>query len=214
VTSALGLLFVEPLDDFSWAYVRRSDELDVDEVSGLLAGMEERVADNLRRQGVAASDLVVERAVDMRYVGQLHSVTVPLAEISRAGVQAAVSAFHEEHARQYRYSHPEAPVETSTLRVTARGSRAKPDLETLRHSRRDARAVRDDRHRPVHFEGHGWLETRVVDRSRLVAGEEIAGPCVVEELDGTIVLPPGTSGRVDELGNILIALSYEEEAAG
>ena len=57
----------------------------------------------------------------------------------------------------------------------------------------------------MHFEEHGWVATRVVDRTRS-AGDELSGPCVVEELDATLVLPPGDSARVDAVGNIIIAL--------
>jgi len=206
VTSAMGLLYVDPLDDFSWAYVCRQDELDLEHVSRLYGEMAERVVWSLERQGVDRSDVAVERSVDLRYIGQLHSVTVPLAEISEAGFAAAVAAFHDEHLRQYRYSHPEAPVETSTLRVAARGRRAKPDLRAMRYAERAARAPAPDRERSVHFGGEGWTATRVVDRLGLAPGDELEGPCVVEELDSTLVLPPGTHARVDEVGNVVVAL--------
>jgi N-methylhydantoinase A len=208
VTSAMGLLFVDPLDDFSQAYVRRQHELDLDDVRQVYAAMEGRVVDGLLRQGVARADVTVELSVDLRYIGQLHSVTVPLGELTPAGLERAIMAFHDEHLRQYRYSHPDAAVETSTLRAAARGTRTKPDLGALRHAEREQRAVVPERTREVHFDGHGWVATRVVDRLGLGSGDELHGPCVVEELDTTLVLPPGTSGRVDAVGNVVIALTY------
>ena len=203
VTSAMGLLFVDPLDDFSWAYVRRQDEIDVAEMARLYRDMEERVVTSLVRQGVDRSNVTVERSIDLRYIGQLHSVTVPLEGTSETGFEAAIAAFHAEHLRQYRYSHPEWPVETSTLRVSARGQREKPDLRAVRYAEREPLPERE---REVHFEGHGWVTTRVVDRSTLAKDERIAGPCVIEELDSTVVLPPGTSAAVDAVGNIVITL--------
>jgi N-methylhydantoinase A len=209
VTSAMGLLYVDPLDDFSQAYVRRQDAIELADLARLYGEMEERVVGSLRRQGVARDEIAVERAVDLRYIGQLHSVTVPLQGISESGFASAVEAFHDEHLRQYRYSHPDSPVETSTLRATARGRREKPDLRRLLFSDRRSREVAPDHERDVHFEGVGWVSTRVVDRRGLEHGGEFTGPCVVEELDSTLVLPPGTSGRVDEVGNIVIALEGE-----
>jgi N-methylhydantoinase A len=206
VTSAMGLLHVDPLDDFSWAYVQRREQLDLDHLAGVYREMEERVVSSLERQGVDRADIAIERLVDLRYIGQLHSVTVPLPEITDAGVTGAVTAFHDEHLRQYRYSHPDAPVETSTLRVAARGTRQKPDLRTVRYAERDTRNPSPDRERPVHFGAVGWLDTKVVDRLGLAAGDEVEGPCVVEELDSTLVLAPGMRGRVDEVGNIVITL--------
>jgi len=205
VTSAMGLLFVDPLDDFSWAYVRRQDEIDVAEMARLYGEMEDRVVTSLVRQGVDGGRVTVERSIDLRYIGQLHSVTVPLEEVGDRGFQTAIAAFHAEHLRQYRYSHPEWPVETSTLRVSARGQREKPDLRAVRYAESEREPL-PERAREVHFEGHGWVTTRVVDRGALVGGEHIAGPCVIEELDATVVLPPGTSAAVDGVGNIVITL--------
>ncbi|MEZ5101564.1 MAG: hydantoinase/oxoprolinase family protein [Thermoleophilia bacterium] len=209
VTSAMGLLFVDPLDDFSQAYVRRQHELDLDDMRPRYAEMEERVIGNLLRQGVRREDVTVELSVDLRYIGQLHSVTVALTELTDAGMADAIARFHDEHLRQYRYSHPDAPVETSTLRAAARGLRGKPDLAGLKHAEQARREVVAERTRDVHFEGHGWVPTRVLDRLGLRPGDELEGPCVVEELDTTLVMPPGTSGRVDDVGNIVIALSYD-----
>lgn len=207
ITSAMGLLFVDPLDDFSWAYVRRQDEVDLAEIERTFEEMDERVVGSLVRQGVAWEQISVERAVDLRYIGQLHSVTVPLDELSEAGFAAAVAAFHDEHLRQYRYSHPEAPVETSTLRVTARGRGEKPDLRAMRYAARAHREAVPEHERDVHFDGAGWVRTRVLDRSGLSPGQELAGPCVVEELESTLVLPPGTEAHVDDVANIVIALT-------
>jgi N-methylhydantoinase A len=210
VTSAMGLLFSDPLDDFSWAYVRRQDDIDYDDMREVYDGMRERVVGNLVRQGVPEDEVTVELGVDIRYVGQLHSVTVDLTEISEAGMTAAIAQFHEEHRRQYSYAHPEQAVETSTLRVTARGERAKPDLAALRYAESN-RTPLPERRREVHFESTGWVDTRVIDRNSLSVGDEIAGPCIVERLDTTIVLPPDATGRVDEVNNILITFNNNKE---
>jgi N-methylhydantoinase A len=212
VTSALGLLFVDPLDDFSWSFVRRRDQLELDQLEQRYAEMEARVADSLVRQGVERDAVALERSLDLRYIGQLHSVTVPLTEISGEGIDAAVDAFHDEHLRQYRYSHPDAPVETSALRVAARGSRAKPDLSQLRRGGRE-RAVAAERTRDVHFGDHGWVSSRVVDRNALASGDTVVGPAIVDQLDSTIVLPPGTTAVVDQIGNVILSIGLDEEAA-
>jgi N-methylhydantoinase A len=75
----------------------------------------------------------------------------------------------------------------------------------MRHEERSRQSL-PEREREVHFDQRGWVATRVLDRNALAAGDELTGPCVVEELDSTVVLPPGTSARVDDVGNIVIAL--------
>jgi N-methylhydantoinase A len=52
-------------------------------------------------------------------------------------------------------------------------------------------------HRRVHFgHGHGFLETPVLRRDTLEPGMVIEGPMVIEQLDSTVVLPPGTRSEV------------------
>ena len=34
----------------------------------------------------------------------------------------------------------------------------------------------------------------------------LSGPAIVDQLDSTIVLPPGTSAIVDEVGNMIISI--------
>jgi N-methylhydantoinase A/oxoprolinase/acetone carboxylase beta subunit len=65
----------------------------------------------------------------------------------------------------------------------------------------------------VHFDGPGWVATPVLDRTGLVAGDRFGGPCIVEELDSTVVLPPGTSATVDAVGNITISLLPDSEVS-
>ncbi len=203
VTSALGLLFVDPLDDFSWAYVKREDELDVDELITLFEDIAGRVLENLAHQGISRGGIALERSVDLRYVGQLHSITVPLDELTDDGFTRAVAAFHDEHMRQYRYAHRDKPVEISTLRVVARGQRAKPDLLATRYRESQNGGPHE---RQVHFADKGWLDTPVFQRGALSTGDQVSGPCVIEGIDATVVLPPGTSGAVRDTGDLVISL--------
>jgi len=47
-------------------------------------------------------------------------------------------------------------------------------------------------------------EAHIYDRSRIKAGNRIAGPAIVVEMDATTLILPGHTGEVDKLGNILI----------
>jgi hypothetical protein len=53
------------------------------------------------------------------------------------------------------------------------------------------------------MEGRDCTAT-VYDRALLKAGNRIAGPAIVMEMDSTTVILPGHHGRVDVHGNILI----------
>ena len=43
-------------------------------------------------------------------------------------------------------------------------------------------------------------------RSDFGAGAEISGPAVIGQVDATTLLPPGSSARVDEYGNLMITV--------
>ena len=50
----------------------------------------------------------------------------------------------------------------------------------------------------------GPLRARIYDRSRLGAGDIVAGPAVLTQLDATTLLLPGQSGTVHPLGSLIV----------
>ncbi|WP_245552904.1 hypothetical protein [Brevibacillus massiliensis] len=59
--------------------------------------------------------------------------------------------------------------------------------------------------RSVYFEeGGGYVETTVYDRSKIPVGSVFHGPAIVEQLDSTVVVPPGFTAEVDAYKNILL----------
>src|SRR5205814_1796113 len=71
---------------------------------------------DLEREGVRPA--AVERLLEVRYAGQAYEVSVPY----RAGWERA---FHRAHARLFGHADPRRPLEVVTLRVRARGGRAR-----------------------------------------------------------------------------------------
>ena len=59
--------------------------------------------------------------------------------------------------------------------------------------------------RRMFVDGAGWLEAAVYERTRLPAGFEITGPAIIEQLDSTTLLVPGSRARVDERFNLICA---------
>jgi N-methylhydantoinase A len=59
--------------------------------------------------------------------------------------------------------------------------------------------------RPAFFaEAGGFVETPLYDRSRLAPGSVFAGPAIVEEVDSTAVIGPGTTVTVDAYANLVV----------
>jgi N-methylhydantoinase A len=58
----------------------------------------------------------------------------------------------------------------------------------------------------------GFVETSIYSRYRLGAGDTVEGPAIVEERESTLVLLPGDVGRVDENGNVIVAIASRYSA--
>jgi N-methylhydantoinase A len=64
------------------------------------------------------------------------------------------------------------------------------------------------------FEIHGAvrsLDTPRFWRAALKAGNRLAGPAIVDQMDTTTLIPPGFTARVDRFGNLVIAQAGEAQ---
>ena len=61
--------------------------------------------------------------------------------------------------------------------------------------------------RKAYFDG--WHDTPIYDRGKLVSGNRLRGPAIIELMDSTTVVHPGQDASVDRFGNIIIALHGE-----
>ena len=141
----------------------------------------------------------------MRYQGQAYelSVRVPNRRVDRSLVREAVRAFHRVHESKYGYSDGEIPVELVNVRVYCRGKI--PPL-TLSTPRTRVKHVLTKAHRRVFLNGRFVHNCPVLDRREMGPGLRGKGPCVVEDYDSTLVIPPGPSYEVDGRGVVRILL--------
>ena len=92
---------------------------------------------------------------------------------------------------------PGKPVELLTLRVKATVPNAPFHLRALPDGPADASAALK-RRRPCRFNGT-MVDTPIYEGEKLLAGNVIAGPAVVEETTTTVVIPEGFRCSVDRL---------------
>ena len=174
----------------------------------MFAALRAEAERKLLDDGVPASATAFRRSVDMRYLGQAYELTIPCDEpLAGAGDGSAalarlVASFHETHERVYGHHSANEPTQLVNLRVEGIGT-------VPRGAWRERIAPRHehDRSRQVYVRGEGWLDTPVLDRSRLQADESYPGPLVVEQLDTTVWIPPRDVARVDEQGTIVVEVA-------
>lgn len=211
--SALGMLLADVLKDYSHTVMRSLDDAAAADVPGAFAPLEARAREELRAEGVADADMLLERTLDMRYAGQSFELGVALPEPLTAASLAA--AFHARHAAAHGAAFPERAMEIVTLRLRARGvlpRHATGGLEILRPASLageapPATALLDTR--PAVFDGR-TQPTAVWQREALQPGNGLAGPAILVEYSATTVVPPGWQARVDALGNLLLTRQGQE----
>jgi N-methylhydantoinase A len=199
VTSALGCLLVDMQHDLSESYITAAAEAKPEAIEAAFARLEKEALDRLRHEGVAAADIVLQRSIDMMYQGQWRSLAVT-APSPIGAIADLVEAFHREHEREYNFRRDEAPVGLFRLNLKAIG--VVPKAELAIHEPTGKTPAPKSR-RTVWFD-EGATETPVYERTDLPAGFTLVGPAVVEQLDSTVLIPPGMRAEVDKYLNIII----------
>ncbi len=209
--SAYGMLFSDLRYDYVRSVFRKLNDVSFDEIEAAYKQMEDEGRAALEQSGVKADGVVIERAADMRYVGQEHAVTVdlPLAFFESRDRSAIKRQFDELHKVRYGTSAPKEPADLVSLRVTVLGTMKKPPRHQVAQgsAKPEADALRTVK--PVYFRAGGWADTPVFKRDLLRAGNLISGPALIEEHASTTVVQPGDELRVDELGNLQIAIGSD-----
>jgi 5-oxoprolinase (ATP-hydrolysing) len=171
-------------------------------VRDALATLERAGRAALTREGMAADALRSECRLDLRYVGTETPLSVP--EPADGGFTAAFTA---EHAARFGYTRAGRGIEIVTARVRVwapqRGGAPPPPAKA---SEPEARAPDPPvlRRETVWFPGAGRVAAPVYEREALAPGARIAGPALILEDTGTVVLDPGFRARVGVEGILFL----------
>jgi N-methylhydantoinase A len=187
VFSALGMVVADIKHEFVLTR-RMSPDEDTRPVFGPL---ETKAVEILQNEGVPPEKMVLERYIDVRYVGQSYEIRIP--------AENAGSLFHEAHTALYGYADPSSPVEFVNFRVVGIGKQEKITLKKIEKSLGKPPAKG---RRPVFF--GEFVDTPVYERETLNYQDTLEGPAVIEEMESTLLIPPGWSCTIDTYGNILV----------
>ena len=205
VLSAMGLILGDIHYDLVQSYVRPASLIEVDIVRDMFARMEGQGRHYLIRAGYQG-EVRIQHAVDMRYARQNYEIQVAVKPdfFADGDLSHLVHAFEEEYSKLYGYYVADEPFEIVSLRVSVIGQLPKPTAQAPPDGHRTvAEAVKAER--PVYFrEAGGKVVVPILDRERLPLGVALPAPCVIEEIESTVVIHSGQEASVDRYGNILI----------
>ncbi len=210
--SAYGMLFSDLRYDYVRSVFRKLEEVSFDDIEAIYAGMEAEGMKALAGSAVTPEAVVIQRAADMRYVGQEHAVTVDLpSEFFKTQDRAAIKKhFDDLHAVRYGTSAPKEPADLVSLRVTVLGHMRKPPPQSVVAGSEQPAAQALRTRKPVYFRSSGFVSTPVYKRPALCSGNRINGPALIEEHASTTVVQPGDTALVDQFGNLQISVGVEK----
>lgn len=185
--------------------IRKFSELTDDSLKTMLEDLGASARSLLDDEGVSKKDQTVTYSADLRYHGQGFEIPVTI-DISTfdgkgAGIEALKVAFDKEHETLFsfllRNEH-----ELVTLRATAAGPRPAISASQLEKGSADPAGafVRDTE---LFVEGKK-AAAKIYDRALLKAGNVIAGPAVITEMDSTTLVLPDHEATVHASGSLLI----------
>lgn len=177
-------------------------------VEGNLQQLEQDVLRRLQEQRVDFTDVSTSREIDARYTMQIFEVSTPVqgGPLDEQGVLQVSHDFERRYAGLFGEGSGfrEAGVQFITYRVFGTGRLPfKPELPTLPEEGHGPAPVKQRRRAMLDLRA-GWQDVAIYDYAALRRGHTLEGPGIVEAPTTTVVVPPGTSATVDQLGNLVI----------
>ena len=209
IMCAIGLLLTDLRADFAATRLMAAEPGSADAAEAILSPLVAEAESWLATEHVAPDERRLSRTVDMRYRGQNYelAVRVPEGPVTANSIAALIAGFEDAHKQRYGFLAEEEGVEFVTFRVEAFGVVKKASFAASEPGPADP-APAEIGTRQTYFASAGEIvETPVYGRDKLKAGMSFNGPAIVEQMDTTTVVPPGTRLTVDTMNNLIMEAS-------
>jgi N-methylhydantoinase A len=207
LTNALGCLVADLRQDFVHTLNVPLDAVDIADVRATLMAQRARgIAINAEEQSEIIETTVLHGA-DMQFRGQTHLIRValPSADVSRDEIQAL---FDAAYFKRFQVRLPEIRAVLVNLVTSVIGKRRSFPMGSLLDAASRSASIRGAKigQRELYADGR-WQTAQVLDRLKLPIGARIQGPSVIQQVDATTVIEPGTVATVDAIGNLRIRMA-------
>jgi N-methylhydantoinase A len=223
VGSALGFFTAPRAFDLVRSHKVALTAADFPAIERIFQELEAEGARTLEKSGARDEQVVFERSVDVRFVGQGSetNIAIPEKDFATLRKETVRQRFDELYRKLYGRTYPESPVEFINFRVRARlperilqlkklGSG--PGQRPMANGQRPAagggggaQAIKGMR--PAYSQrARDFVPHTVYDRYKLGPGATFRGPAIVEEKESTVVVGEGAAVSVDEYGFLRIEL--------
>lgn len=206
--SAEGLLYGNATMDF----VKTVKGIEKESLAAVTSNFKKKAGIWFEKENIPSGRQKLEWSLDMRYKGQNYELNIPVSDkdlncIKKQGIGKIKEIFHRKHSAVYGYRLEDREIEMVNLRLGCTGflsiEAGGRSGSAGRSSNKPQKPIR--KFRKVYFNGEiKPVKTSVYKRHSLPCGFEISGPAIIEQMDSTIVIPPGDKGRVRSDGSIIL----------
>lgn len=194
--SAVGVLVADVVKDQSRTVMFGYHSKDVKKLPQVFREMEREATAVLRREGFPSRKQRHERALAMRYRGQSFELL-----ITRTTGDIA-AAFHRAHRERYGYAQEASEIEIVSARLRSSGLVERLSMRKIRVRK----GVAKPNNTTTSYLDGRKTSVALYKRDALDGDVKLRTPCIVTEYSATTLIPADATARVDQFGNILIAL--------
>ncbi|MHA1591536.1 MAG: hydantoinase/oxoprolinase family protein [Candidatus Heimdallarchaeaceae archaeon] len=204
VWSASGLVSSDIKHEVTQSYLQATNEVGFIDINKKLLEIKERLSKVLAKEDVEEEKREFNYSVDMRYMGQSDSLTITSTyPLNKATLDELIENFHSLHNQSYSWFDRDLTVELVNISVEAVGYVPRITMTKLPVGTDRLPEEAHKTNRKVNFDGN-WLDTPVYNKELLLSGNVVEGPCIIDQLDTTTVIPPGVYGTINPLGYIIM----------
>ncbi|TMH81034.1 MAG: hydantoinase/oxoprolinase family protein [Betaproteobacteria bacterium] len=178
-------------------------------INDVLDSLQTQAEKRMAEEGIAESRQRFEFSIDVRHKGQINEVEIllPFERLPSSYESRLRTLFVQRYEQLYGRGSAlaGAQLEFVVSRLRARALTPQPKLVAARRSSGTIPQAALRKRREIHWPDlRKHRATPVFDGDKLTSGNQIAGPAIVETADTTVVVHPGTTLRLDALGNFEI----------
>ena len=201
VFSALGLLYSNLEASETAPLLSLLDDTPIDSAEGIFFELQEKIRKTI---GGDPKEITFKRFADLRFKGQAYELIIPFQKpnLNQKELKNLSKTFEEKHFTRYGHAFSgEFPIELVNLRLVGTKKTVTPELK---HNLKTYK--KEDNRREAYFgPAIGLVNSRVLSRGDLEKNI-LEGPLIIEDYEGTVVVPPGCEAHLDSMGNIVIKL--------
>jgi N-methylhydantoinase A len=202
---AIGMLQTNVRHSYLKSEVGVLSQFPAQRMNNLFIALEAQALAEANEEGFTPDAIKLTRFLELRYPHQ--GYTLPIVCPVLIGDEDRVPlkrAFDDLHAQVYGQSAPKEDAEIVTFRL-----QSEIEIQRLAFPRlvigdgRPDRALKGER--PVFdVEVRQFLAAKIYDRQKLMPGDYVAGPAIIDQFDATTVVPHGMVAEVDITGTLVI----------